>query len=186
MVKVRVDHKMLGRQFFVLIPDQADEQRIVLRSQSEAGTAELGSLLGQSLQAGNVLALVGDLGAGKTRLVQSIAVALGVPETHVNSPTFTLVHEYSAPIPLRHCDTYRLNHPDEFLDLGLDELFGDDGIAVIEWADRVIAYLPHDAMRIEIRITSPTSRQFELLSSGKSSQALLARIRRLLGRGDSN
>ena len=151
---------------------------------TEEATFCLGYQLASVLEPGAVLALIGDLGAGKTRLVQAIAVGLDVPLDQVNSPTFTLVQEYTGRIPLRHCDTYRLRDPDEFLDLGLDELLAMDGIAVVEWADRVMHLLPRDLLRIQIRIISPTQRAFQFTATGKSSHALLARLQAVTRRRD--
>lgn len=122
------------------------------------------------------MALSGNLGAGKTRLVQAIAAAWDVPPDLVNSPTFTLIQEYPGRIPLRHCDTYRLRDPDEFQDLGLDELLATDGIALIEWADRVAHLLPRDRLRIEISILSPSTRQFDISATGKLSLQILTRF----------
>ncbi len=152
------------------------ENQLKISVESETATGELGRQIAESLEPGAVIALIGDLGAGKTRLVQAIAVGLGVPVDQVNSPTFTLVQEYDGRIPLRHCDTYRLRDADEFLDLGLDELLALDGIALIEWADRVKHLLPRDLIRIEIRIVSPTSREFTLTATGKRSQSMLERL----------
>ena len=152
------------------------ENQLKISVESETATGELGRQIAESLEPGAVIALIGDLGAGKTRLVQAIAVGLGVPVDQVNSPTFTLVQEYDGRIPLRHCDTYRLRDADEFLDLGLDELLALDGIALIEWADRVKHLLPRDLLRIEIRIVSPTSREFTLTATGKRSQSMLERL----------
>jgi len=151
-----------------------------ITTSDELETSRLGSRLAAVLSPGAVIALIGDLGAGKTRLVQAIAVGLGVPIECVTSPTFTLVQEYPGRIPLRHCDTYRLRNPDEFEDLGLDELLASDGIALIEWADRVMHYLPRDILRIEIQIVSPTAREFEISASGKSSRRVIADLRRLM------
>lgn len=148
-------------------------------TESEEATSRLGRQLAQALVPGAVLALSGNLGAGKTRLVQAIASALDVPTELVNSPTFTLIQEYPGRIPLRHCDTYRLRDPDEFQDLGLDELLATDGIALIEWADRVAHLLPRDLLRIDITILSPTSRQFEITATGKTSQQMLTHFQRM-------
>lgn len=171
---------MMGLQFFMLTVKQITENELTIDVESEADTFELGKQLSTVLRPGSTLALVGDLGAGKTRLVKSLAAALGVPEDDVNSPTFTLVQEYSGRIPLRHCDTYRLRNPDEFLDLGIDELFAPDGIALIEWADRVQHLLPRDVLRIEIHIVSPEARRFELKATGKLSRESLAKLMTML------
>jgi tRNA threonylcarbamoyladenosine biosynthesis protein TsaE len=142
---------------------------------SEAETEAFAARLAGALRPGDVVALVGDLGAGKTRIVQGLAHALGIPIEDVTSPTFTLIHEYAGRIPLRHCDAYRLRRPEEFADLGLDELFAEDGIAVVEWADRVEQYLPRDHLRVQIEAVGPTARTIELTAAGPRSQALLAR-----------
>lgn len=151
--------------------------KLIIRVESEAETTQLGRLIAAALEPGTVIALVGDLGAGKTRLVQAIAVGLDVPIEQVNSPTFTLVQEYAGRIPLRHCDTYRLRDPDEFLDLGLDELMAIDGIALIEWADRVEHLLPRDRLKIEIQIDSPNSRELTLTATGKVSKSILEKLK---------
>jgi tRNA threonylcarbamoyladenosine biosynthesis protein TsaE len=135
----------------------------------EAATGRFGAALAAVLQPGDVLALSGDLGAGKTRLTQAICRGLGVPADVVSSPTFTLIHEYAGRLPIRHCDAYRLKHPGEFADLGLDELFAEDGIAIIEWADRVVDDLPADRLEIRLTATGPTTRTVTLKASGPRS-----------------
>jgi len=146
---------------------------------NEEATNSLGRKIAEALQPGTIVSLVGDLGAGKTRLVQSIAAGLDVPAELVNSPTFTLVQEYPGRVPLRHCDTYRLRDPDEFLDLGLDELLGMDGVALIEWGDRVMHLLPRDVLRVEFTIESPTSRSVAMTATGKISRAVLEKLQSL-------
>ena len=106
------------------------------RSHSEGETASIGRELAQSLAAGDVVLLHGDLGAGKTALVRGLAQGLGVDPDEVSSPTFTLVQEYrGGRLPLFHVDLYRLNDPREIDDLGLDEI-AEDGVLAIEWAER--------------------------------------------------
>lgn len=123
--------------------------------ESEAETEKLGIVLASALPAGSVLSLVGTLGAGKTRLVQAVAAALGVPREEVTSPTFVLVNEYAGGRhPVYHFDAYRLADEDEFLQLGPDEYFdglarAGAGLTFVEWGDRVANCLP--AERIEIR-----------------------------------
>ena len=153
----------------MLTVQHRDDCQLCLAADSEEGTREFGRLLAQVLQPGAIVALVGDLGAGKTRLVQALAAALDVPPDEVNSPTFTLIQEYAGRVPLRHCDTYRLRDPNEFLDLGLDELFARDGIALVEWADRVAHLLPRDVFTIRIEIITPDSRLFRVEASGAHS-----------------
>ncbi len=144
--------------------------------QSESETEVTGCALAAALRPGDVIALVGDLGAGKTRLVQAVAKALGVPDEVVHSPTFTLIHEYPAVFPIRHCDAYRLRNPEEFADLGLDELFGMDGVAFVEWADRVTHDLPRDHLRIELSVTGLTTRHACFTATGPRSAEILRQL----------
>lgn len=143
---------------------------------SEEQTAQIGRALGEVLEPGAVIALVGNLGAGKTRLVQGIAEGLGVPREEVNSPTFVLIQQYAGRLPVYHFDTYRLRDTDEFEELGIDEIFASGGIAIIEWADRVADALPRDHLRIEIEITAPTARVFHVTPTGSQSEALVQRL----------
>ncbi len=113
-------------------------------------THRLGRLLGERLQAGDFVALVGDLGAGKTHLASGILEGLGVERTG-GSPTFTLLWEYQGRLPVYHWDVYRLCSPDDLEDLGFDEYFyGGEGVNLVEWADRVEALWPEDAIRIDL------------------------------------
>jgi tRNA threonylcarbamoyladenosine biosynthesis protein TsaE len=143
----------------------------------EDDTEDLGRALGTALASGGLVALIGPLGAGKTRLVQSIAAALGVDRRTVNSPTFVLIQEYQAPLPIFHCDTYRLRSVDEFLDLGIDEMFQSRGICLIEWADRVTGVLPADRLQIEIEVSGATARNFRLTALGLRSAKILSNAR---------
>lgn len=113
-----------------------------ITSHSPAETFAQGRALAASLRAGDILALDGDLGAGKTHFVKGIAAGLGC-EGDVTSPTFTLVHEYTAGrLPLFHFDFYRLESADEVLRIGLDDYLGVGGVIVIEWAGKFPALLP--------------------------------------------
>ena len=111
-------------------------------SQSVAETVAYGGRRAQSLHAGDVLALAGDLGTGKTQFVKGLVAGLG-SDDEVTSPTFTLIHEYtSGRLPVYHLDFYRLNHRDELRQLGLEDYFNGEGVCVIEWADRFPEILP--------------------------------------------
>src|SRR5207302_9287486 len=117
--------------------------------------------LARVLLPGTVVALIGPLGAGKTRLVQTVATALGVPAGSVTSPTFVLVNEYAGGrMPIYHFDTYRLKDDDEFLNLGPDEYFDSNGITFVEWADRVTRLLPAERLEITLEPTGETQRRF--------------------------
>ena len=127
---------------------------------NEQDTDRLGAALACVLPPGTVIGLIGTLGAGKTRLVQAVAAALGVPRGNVTSPTFVLVNEYAGGrLPIYHFDTYRLKDDDEFLNLGPDEYFDSAGLTFVEWADRVENLLPAERIEIEIEVTGETTRQ---------------------------
>ena len=133
----------------------------------ESDTCRLGEALAQILPAGTTVALIGTLGAGKTRLVQALAAACGVPPETVVSPTFVLCQEYRGRRTLYHLDAYRLKDDDEFLQLGPEEYFDSDGITLIEWADRVIDCLPPQRLEIHIEVVGDTKRQFRLVGVGR-------------------
>ena len=143
---------------------------------SEAETHRCGRALGSAAEPGLVIALTGNLGAGKTRLVQAAAEALGVEPGEVTSPTFVLIHEYAASIPIYHFDTYRLRDRDEFLELGADEYMHSDGVCFIEWAERMAEVLPRDLLKIEIAITGETTREWKVTATGARSQRVIERL----------
>ena len=145
-------------------------------SRSESDTARLGAALADALPGGSVVALVGTLGAGKTRLVQAVAEASGVAPATVVSPTFVLVHEYQGRRPVFHFDAYRLKDDDEFLELGPDEYFERGGVTLIEWADRVERCLPQHRLTVQIHLEGPESRRFEISSTGGLYDAVLERL----------
>ena len=119
------------------------KSRRVLRGTEE--TERFGLELAGELKAGDVIALTGDLGAGRTTLAKSIAKGLGVRE-NVTSPTFTIVCEYmSGRLPLFHFDLYRIGSEEEAFEAGLEEYFSRGGVSVIEWAERVPGLIPDDA-----------------------------------------
>ena len=144
----------------------------------EKETDRLGKLLADLLPAGTVIALIGTLGAGKTRLVQAVAGALGVPREEVTSPTFVLVNEYvGGRLPVYHFDAYRLLDEDEFLELGPEEYFDAAGLTFIEWADRVENCLPPDFLRIDIEVTGDTQRRFTISASSPALGLLVKSLR---------
>jgi tRNA threonylcarbamoyladenosine biosynthesis protein TsaE len=146
-------------------------------SHTERDTERLGTALASELPPGTVVGLVGPLGAGKTRLVQAVATAVGVPSGRVTSPTFVLVNEYTGGrLPVYHFDTYRLKDDDDFLNLGPEEYFDSGGITFVEWADRVATLLPPDRLEITIDVTSETERRITLRGTSPQMEALVARI----------
>jgi tRNA threonylcarbamoyladenosine biosynthesis protein TsaE len=123
---------------------------IRLHTTSAASTQQLAHAMAQLVEAGDVILLAGELGAGKTAFSQGFALGLGVTE-QVTSPTFTLVREYEGRLPLIHCDVYRLEFMNEVADLGLAELLDGDGVVLIEWGDAIASILGRD--HLEVRIT---------------------------------
>lgn len=121
-------------------------------------TIDLGERLGRLLGPGDVIALFGDLGAGKTTLTKGIAVGLGLT-ADVHSPTFTLIHEHPGAVALYHVDLYRLSHEQEVETLGLEEYIYSDGVTVIEWADRMKSLLPKDRLDITLLMRGETERE---------------------------
>lgn len=133
-------------------------------SHSPEETFAHGRALADSLRAGDVVALDGDLGAGKTHFVKGIAAGLGC-EGDVTSPTFTLVHEYTGGrLPLFHFDFYRLESEGETLRLGLDDYLGAGGVLVIEWAGKFPAVLPADTRWFRLRAGDGDIREIEEVS----------------------
>jgi tRNA threonylcarbamoyladenosine biosynthesis protein TsaE len=133
----------------------------------EATTDRFGAALAAALAPGTTVALCGTLGAGKTRLVQAVAAAYGVPREEVVSPTFVLCQTYRGSRTIHHLDAYRLRDIDEFRELGSEELFSSDAIVIIEWADRVAEALPDDYLQVEIEITGRASRRFVVQTIGE-------------------
>ena len=140
---------------------------LVLYAADIAETEAIGRRLGEHLFPGAVVGLIGALGAGKTCLVRSIVAGLSGDPRQVSSPTFALIHEYAARLPVYHFDTYRLPNEKAFVDLGIDEYFASDGVCLIEWADRVTATLPPEHLLITIEPTSETSRRIHLQAIGE-------------------
>ncbi|MEM7009474.1 MAG: tRNA (adenosine(37)-N6)-threonylcarbamoyltransferase complex ATPase subunit type 1 TsaE [Thermodesulfobacteriota bacterium] len=129
--------------------EQRDSIEIYLNSSDE--TLKLGEIIGKSLIPGSIIALVGDLGAGKTVLVKGLASGLGVAE-EPNSPTFVIMNSYEGKMPLYHYDLYRLSDEDELAGIGYEEHFFGEGVAAVEWADRVQGIFPEHTISIEITI----------------------------------
>lgn len=118
-------------------------------------------MLATRLRRGDVVALVGDLGAGKTHLAKGIAIGLGVEE-EASSPTFTLIHEYpGGRLPLYHIDLYRLESEDEAMRIGLDDYLHGEGVTVVEWADKFASLMPSHTQWIRIRALEGDHREIE-------------------------
>lgn len=155
--------------------------RYTFAAPDEQATDRLGAALAEALEPGSIVALNGPLGAGKTRLVQALAAALGIPRREVLSPTFVLIHEYEGRCPVFHFDAYRLADDDQFLELGPEEYFQRGGLVLIEWAERVARCLPREHLEIRIAVTGASTREFELVAHGEAYEAALERVRALAG-----
>lgn len=137
-------------------------------SHSPAETIRIGAQLGKQLFPGALIALSGDLGSGKTCLVQGIAIGLNVPEKlYVTSPTYILVNEYHGRLILFHVDVYRLEGASDLEDIGFDEIIAADGVTVIEWAEKVLDGLPKDRLSILLSILDNQRRSLEITAYGK-------------------
>lgn len=122
---------------------------MIFRANSADETVALGERLGAFLRPGDIIALEGNLAAGKTTITKGIARALGVDDT-ITSPTFCLVSEYEGKMPLYHFDVYRLQGADDFANLGADEMLYGNGVCVIEWSEKIIEELPSRTIKIKI------------------------------------
>jgi tRNA threonylcarbamoyladenosine biosynthesis protein TsaE len=132
--------------------------------------------LGRAASPGDVVALFGGLGAGKTVLAKGILRGLGGAPDDATSPTFTLLRQYPARLLLHHFDAYRLSAPREFLDIGAEEAFYGDGICVIEWAERVLEVLPADRLEVHLEVSGEARREVRLSATGPRAETLLGRL----------
>ncbi|GFR37080.1 tRNA threonylcarbamoyladenosine biosynthesis protein TsaE [Insulibacter thermoxylanivorax] len=142
-------------------------RKLTIRAANEQDTERLAAHLAACCRPGTIIALDGDLGAGKTRLTQAIARELGV-QGIVNSPTFTIIKEYEGrDYPLYHMDVYRISE-DEAAELGLEEYFEGDGVTIVEWASLIESLLPQERFEIYIEVTGIESRNFHLAACGEA------------------
>ncbi|MDY6986597.1 MAG: tRNA (adenosine(37)-N6)-threonylcarbamoyltransferase complex ATPase subunit type 1 TsaE [Thermodesulfobacteriota bacterium] len=145
-------------------------------SSSPEETVALGVLLGKHLTAGMAVALNGELGSGKTCLVQGIARGLEVPKgLYVTSPSYSLINEYPGRLRLFHVDLYRLDDFGELEDLGLEEFLGADGVTVVEWAEKMAGTLPDERLSVSISIVTGQTRAIVLTGYGPEAVGLVGR-----------
>jgi len=151
----------------------------VTESASVAETLALGRRLGAAARPADVVALVGELGSGKTHLAKGMAEGLGAaPARDVASPTFVLCHEFlDGRIPFYHLDAYRLHGAADLAAIGAEEMLEGDGLAALEWADRAPEILPEDHLEVRLEVTGTEARRLRLAAHGPRSARLLTATR---------
>lgn len=142
--------------------------------ENEEQTRDIGFKLGKLLTPKSVVCLIGDLGAGKTTMTQSLAGSLGVDD-YITSPTFTIVNEYEGRIPLYHFDVYRIGSSDEMYDIGFDEYINGDGVCIIEWANLIEDILPDEYLNIEMKYKE-TGREMILTPKGEKYEQIVKEL----------
>jgi tRNA threonylcarbamoyladenosine biosynthesis protein TsaE len=153
--------------------------QFTLVTESDQETIELGFTLGTLLEEGDVVALVGELGSGKTWFTKGIARGLGVsPSTVITSPSFALVNEYPGRTTLFHMDIYRLGSLSELLSAGIEEYLHSGGVAVLEWADRWPEILPDEVLKVELTIVNDHSRRITLSGRHPRTSSIIEVIKK--------
>jgi len=161
------------------------DKTVTITSHTPRQTEEIGSLLGSMLAKGDIIALAGELGTGKTTLVRGMARGIGLEEGEVASPSFTLVNEYAGggplakgPLRLFHLDLYRLADEKELIGIDYEEYLQADGVVVIEWADRIPQAIPADALWITLRYLGTERREMVLRSQGDRYKMMIEELQR--------
>jgi len=151
---------------------------VVLQTKSTSETIRIGKRIGSFLLPGDVVALAGELGTGKTQFIKGLAAGVGIGKpTYISSPSFTLINEYAGRVPFYHIDLFRLKEEKEAEELGLEEYLQGRGIAAIEWANKIPSLLPKEILRIHIRYTGKNTRSLEIIGKGKRYEELVNRLR---------
>ena len=152
-------------------------ERVVFQTKSASETIRIGKNIGSLLLPGDIVALVGELGAGKTQFIKGLAAGVGVGKpTYVSSPSFTLINEHLGKVPFYHIDLFRLKSEKEAEELGLEEYFQGGGITAIEWADKIPSLLPEEILWINICYTGKNIRSFEMIGKGMRYEELLKKF----------
>lgn len=146
------------------------QNQISILSISPDITFSLGKAIGENILPGTIIALTGDLGAGKTAFVKGLARGLGVPDNYpITSPTYTLINEYPGKYPFFHVDLYRLENKVDFEDIGLYDMLDEHSVAAIEWADRLDSAILAKALQIHIEFADDHSRLLHITASASDS-----------------
>jgi tRNA threonylcarbamoyladenosine biosynthesis protein TsaE len=141
-----------------------EKRHLRFTSYSPADTLAIARALGGVLRPGDVVALTGDLGAGKTLFCKGVGEALGIPRDRIVSPTFTIVTEHSGPIPLTHVDVYRLDAVREAEEIGIPELLQGGGVCLVEWGEKIAELLPTDCIQVTFSISGDDRREIAVLA----------------------
>ena len=152
--------------------------RHVFLSRSPAATFSFGRQVGEKLEAGSILALIGELGCGKTLFTKGICAGVGVPKRYVSSPTFVMISEYSGRIPVFHMDLYRLSTIAEEFDIGILDYLAkaDSAVMVVEWAEKILPLLPGDYLEVQFQVIGPRRRQLVLSGHGGKFSSLFGEL----------
>ena len=150
---------------------------MVLQTKTTLETIRIGKEIGGFLLAGDVVALAGELGTGKTQFIKGLAEGVGVGKsTYISSPSFTLINEYPGRVPFYHIDMFRLTSEKEAEGLGLEEYFQGNGITAIEWADKIPSLLPEELLWVHLRYTGKNTRSIEVIPKGKRYEGLVKKM----------
>ena len=151
---------------------------MVIQTKSASETIRVGKAIGSRLRSGDVVALAGELGAGKTQLIKGLAAGVGIGNpTYISSPSFTLINEYPGKIPFYHIDLFRLEREKEAEELGLEDYFQGGGVTAIEWADRIPSLLPKEMLFIHIAYAGKNTRFIEIIGKEKRFEDLVDQMR---------
>ena len=140
---------------------------------SREGTIRLGARLAGHLQAGDIICLFGDLGSGKTTFTKGIAKGLRIKESRVNSPSFILMNQYNGKLPLFHFDFYRIDNAKEVFSIGCEEFLYDDGVAVVEWAERLGKLLPKNHLAVQFSCKKENERLIKFIPRGRRAGEMI-------------
>lgn len=157
------------------------EEHFQVTTRSAAETRKLGQMIGTRIDRPTCIALIGDLGSGKTAFVQGLAKGLDVSEQYyVTSPTFTLINEYPGRHPLFHVDLYRIENLSELGEIDLQEVFEQDAVVAVEWAEKLSPDMLSDHLKLQFRIINDDIRQIDIFAYGQHALNLISAIQKLI------
>jgi tRNA threonylcarbamoyladenosine biosynthesis protein TsaE len=153
------------------------EKRLFITT-SPSATQDLGKRIGEKLGPGSVVALIGELGCGKTCFTKGLCAGLAISKKEVNSPSFTYVNEYRGKLPVFHADLYRAEDMDTILEVGVVDYLrrAESGVAIIEWAEKILPLLSESYLEINFSVISPRKRRITLIGFGERFDKLLEKL----------